>query len=426
MASTVSPISLRVASISLRIRSGSSPIRCPPSRFQRSVRVLGVRRAAAPCGRARASTAPIATHRTVTISAASHSGMAVSSAAVRTAVSAMSASSAGDRRAREHARAAAGELALGADLGLRQLDLLADERRRLAGELFDELTDRALAHARCRWSTSTRYAPVRAPGPVCCWGGRPPVSDSSRSGTGTGVVGRNGREDVAIHVGATRRQARGALLLVVAAAARRLQEARRRDAEHHAAGHDGPGPVAAEPLGVAEDRVAVGALEVVAESATRAAALSANSAGLSLPSARRCSPTERTSLATPSAWCPTCVERVSTSSRTRWRAWPAAWWAFSCAWPAASWALALAPPESGLAGVAGGGRVVGAQDGPFWTQVDPHACERADRDGWRSPRAVRAGRERCSEVLGGRCDRGPAARASVQCCPLPTRRQSGV
>ena len=52
---------------------------------------------------------------------------------------------------------------------------------------------------------------------------------------------------------------------MVAAAARRLQEPGRCDAEHDTAGHDGPRPVAAEALDVAEDRVAVGALEVVAE-----------------------------------------------------------------------------------------------------------------------------------------------------------------
>ena len=52
---------------------------------------------------------------------------------------------------------------------------------------------------------------------------------------------------------------------MVAAAARRLQEARGRDAEHDTAGHHGPRPVAAEALDVAEDRVAVRALEVVAE-----------------------------------------------------------------------------------------------------------------------------------------------------------------
>ena len=68
-------------------------------------------------------------------------------------------------------------------------------------------------------------------------------------------------------VGGVARRRRGVArrARLVATGARRLQEARGREAERHAAGDDRPRLPAPEVLEVAQDRVAVGALQVVAE-----------------------------------------------------------------------------------------------------------------------------------------------------------------
>ena len=94
---------------------------------------------------ASASTAATASHSTVTISAASHSGSAAVEDDDQDAVRAPSAEQGDDRRAGEHAGALAGQLALLGDLGLGELDLLADERRGLARQVLDQLADAALA-----------------------------------------------------------------------------------------------------------------------------------------------------------------------------------------------------------------------------------------------------------------------------------------
>ena len=325
--------------MSCRISPGSWPIGRPPSRSRWSVQAP----AAPPsgCGRGRRRASAAGDRRVDD----RHDqcgqpgrASALASAAIRQAVNAPRASSATTAAPINRPAPAPSCLPFSRQLGLGELDLLADERAGLLRQVLQQLARRALAQVGAVRRRHQSHHPgphgsvVQRPAP----GGRTGSADRSGSAAWPTADGRapplqSGRRRVTPRSGGRSTPS--------GSAKRRTRAQGRRPRPPRACCGRSPRRRAA----AGRRRTGAGSRR---SARTRSAAFSASSAGLSLPWPRSSTATLRTSSAVVRSCSPACVERVSTSAASRFFACPAASDALSFAWPAASRAFSLAPPPS--------------------------------------------------------------------------------